>query len=104
MAFDIIRGHSLGIHGDDLFFHILSDGILILFDDLRFKLTFPVSWDIDLHIAVTGMHGLLGCLLYTSILFQDALHVVLRHHFSATFCSRIEKIIIRVLFGMVKGQ
>ena len=36
------------------------------------------------------------------ILFQNALHVVLRHHFSATFCSRIEKVIVRVLFGMVK--
>ena len=30
MAFDIIRGHSFGIHGDDRFFHVLSDRILIL--------------------------------------------------------------------------
>ena len=60
MAFDIIRGHSFGIHGDDLFFHVLSDRILILFDNLWFKLPFPVSWDINLHIAVAGMHGLLG--------------------------------------------
>ena len=60
MAFDIIRSHSFGIHGDDLFFHVLSDRILTLFDDLWFKLPFPVSWDINLHIAVAGMHGLLG--------------------------------------------
>lgn len=36
VAFNIIRGHSLDIHGDNLFFHMLSDGILTLFDDLWF--------------------------------------------------------------------
>lgn len=69
MAFDIIRGHSFGIHGDDRFFHVLSDRILILFDDLWFKLSFPVSWDINLHIAVAGMHGLLGMAISGIICF-----------------------------------
>lgn len=36
------------------------EAILILFNDLWFKLIFPVSWDINLHIAVTGVQGLLG--------------------------------------------
>ena len=54
---------------DDLFFHVLSDRILILFDDLWFKLPFPVSWDINLHIAVAGMHGLLGMAVSTVVCF-----------------------------------
>ena len=59
VAFDIIRGHSLGIHGDDLFLHILSNGILILFDDLGFKLAFPVPGNVNFHVTIAGMHGLL---------------------------------------------
>ena len=58
--FSQTREDMLGIHGDNLFFHVLSDRILIFFDDLRFKLTFSVSWNIDFHIAITGMHSLLG--------------------------------------------
>ena len=60
MAFDIICCHSFGIHGNDLFFHVLSDRILVFLDDLRFKPAFPIPWDVDLHITITGMHGLLG--------------------------------------------
>ena len=60
MAFNIIRGHSFSIHRYNLFFHVLCNRILILFDNLWFKLTFPVSWDINLHITIAGMHGLLG--------------------------------------------
>ena len=38
-----------------------------------------------------------------SILFQDALHVVLGHHFIAAPRSWIEQVTLRVSFGMVKA-
>lgn len=63
MAFNIICGHSFGIHGDDLFLHVLSDGILVFLDNLRFKLAFPVPGDVDFHVSIAGMH----CLLRMSI-------------------------------------
>ena len=67
MAFDIVCCHSLGIHGNDFFFHILCDCILIFFYDLRFKLTFPITWNIDIHITIGGMHGFLGVTVSTVV-------------------------------------
>ena len=58
MTLDIRCGHALGIHGEDLFLHILGYSILVFFYDLRFKFTFTVSGNVDIHVAITGMHSL----------------------------------------------
>lgn len=63
MTFDISGSHSFGIHGDDFFLHILCNGILILFHQFRLKFSVPVSGNADIHITVTGMHGLLGMVI-----------------------------------------
>lgn len=55
---DIPCGHCLGIHVNDLLFHVLSNHILIFLDDLWFEPTFMVSWDIN--TAIAGIHSLLG--------------------------------------------
>ena len=60
MALDIMGGHALSVHGEDLFLHVLGDGILIFFDHLRFVFPFSVPWDINLHVSIAGVHGLLG--------------------------------------------
>ena len=60
MAFYVTGGHSLRIHGNDLILHILGDGILVFFDDLRFKFNVTVSGNIDFHISITGMHRFTG--------------------------------------------
>ena len=59
MTFDIAGCHPFGIHGNDLFFHVLSDRILIFFYDLRHKLAFSVPRNINLHVPITSMHGFL---------------------------------------------
>ena len=59
MAFDIVRSHSFGIHGEDLLLHVLSDGILIFLDNLQFKLAFPVPGNVNFHVTIAGMHDLL---------------------------------------------
>ena len=38
--------------------HILCNGVLIFLNQPRLILTFPVSWNGNIHITITGMHGL----------------------------------------------
>ena len=60
MAFNISCCHPFGIHGEDLFLHVLSNCILVFFYNLWLKLSLSASGDIDFHIAITGMHGFQG--------------------------------------------
>ena len=59
-AFDIRCRHAFGIHGYDYFFHVLCFGILILLDNLRFKLSLTISGIVNLHVPITGMQRFLG--------------------------------------------
>ena len=59
MVFDICCGHFFGIHGYDFFFYILCNGVLIFFNDLWFKFSISISWNINLHISIARMHHLL---------------------------------------------
>ena len=45
MGFDIPGSHALCIHGEDFFFHVLCDGVLILFDELRLIVPVAVTGD-----------------------------------------------------------
>ena len=54
MVFYVARAHAFGIHGNYLLFYILSDACLILSQDLRLKFALTVSWNGEIHIAVTG--------------------------------------------------
>ena len=51
MRFDIARGHSLGVHRQDLFLNILTDTGLVLLQDLGLKFAFPITRYGHFHIA-----------------------------------------------------
>lgn len=55
MTLDIACHYFLRIYGDNLFFYILSNSILLLLDDLWFKFIFSIPGDIDYHISITDM-------------------------------------------------
>lgn len=67
MTFYVGSRHSFCIHGDNLLFHVLSDSVLIFFDYLRFKLALSVTWNIQFHIAIAGMHSLLRITITTVV-------------------------------------
>ena len=60
MGLYIPGSHALCIHGEDFFFHVLCDGVLILFDELRLIVPVAVTGDSHFHVPVTGVHGLCG--------------------------------------------
>ena len=51
---DVRGGHPLGVHGDDFLLHILADAGLILFQNHRLKLSFPISRHLDKRVTKTG--------------------------------------------------
>ena len=57
MGFDISGTHPFSVHGKDLFFDILTDAGLILFQKLGFKFSFAIPGDSDFHITKAGTKG-----------------------------------------------
>ena len=56
--FDISGGHTLGVHRQNLFFDVLTDTGLILFQKLRLKFALAVTRDGYFRIAKTGAQRL----------------------------------------------
>ena len=54
MRLDIRGGHALGVHGQDLFFDVLTDAGLVLFQDLRLKFALAIPRYGYLYITETG--------------------------------------------------
>ena len=102
MRFDVAGRHAFRIHGQDLFFDILTDAGLVLFQKLRFKFTFPVTGNRNLDIAKTGSQifaavavpavvrsfVLIVVFAVTKILIQFGLQTVL-HKFGNGFLEQV---------------
>ena len=54
MGLNIRRGHALGVHGQNLFFDVLTDAGLVFPQHLRLKLPLSVPQNRHLHIAKAG--------------------------------------------------
>lgn len=55
MAHYDARTHSLCVHRQDLFLHVLCDSVLLFLENLQFEFAVPVSWTMDLHITLVGV-------------------------------------------------
>ena len=69
VGFNVSGGHSFGIHGKYFFFHVLSYGILIFFNQLWFVITVTIPWDRNIHISITGVHGFAGMTVSAVVCF-----------------------------------
>ena len=49
---------AVGIHGKYFFFHVLSYGILIFFNQLWFVITVTIPWDRHIHISIFHPDGI----------------------------------------------
>lgn len=65
MRFNISGRHTFGIYGQYLFFYILRDTGLILFQQLRFKFAVSVSERFNFDIPETSLKGLLAMTVST---------------------------------------
>ena len=57
MGLNITGAHALSVHGENLFFDILADTDLILFQKLRLEFSLAVPGDRYFHIAKAGAKG-----------------------------------------------
>lgn len=58
IGFYVSGSHAFCVHGENFFLPALCHGILIFFDELRFKLPVVLTGDCHLHIPVIGVHSL----------------------------------------------
>ena len=106
MALNIAGGHALGVHGQDLFFNVLADAGLTLFQHLGFKFPFPVPGNRDFHVSKAGPKRLAAmtipavvCSLVLVVIFavaqvliQFCLQIVL-HEFSNGLLEQVLDVI-----------
>ena len=76
VSFDIRCRHSFGVHGQNLFFNVLTDAGLILLEQLRLKLSLPIPRGADFHVSEAGFQLLAAvtipgvvCFLVAEIIF-----------------------------------
>ena len=76
MSFDIRCRHSFGVHGQNLFFNVLTDAGLVLLEQLRLKLALPIPRRADFHVSKAGFQLLAAvtipgvvCFLVAEIIF-----------------------------------
>ena len=86
MSLDIRRSHALGIHGQDLFFNVLTDAGLVLLQNLRLKFALAIPRYGYLNVTEAGAQifaavpvaAVVGLLVFVVVLAVSQLVIQLR--------------------------